>query len=274
METTINQVIEYYARSSVQFVNGFINSLGISHKDTGRRTARGVCGIVVPLCGRANFSFDGTTYAVNGHTVLHAGSSMDIEIEAFDRDWEYAVIHYRIVEAPAPFEGMLHRHFSIAVQELDGIRQAARQLVGQQHKPDYMSKLQMQASFMRLLERILLSAREGGDGQRRDVVTGAMAYIHQHYDRDLSVGDLAQLFGMERRRFTALFERLTGWTPNRYMTECRISRAKDLLMLTNKTVAEIAEAVGYPDCFYFSRVFKKTMNMSPSAYRKDHLGHL
>ena len=49
----------------------------------------------------------------------------------------------------------------------------------------------------------------------------------------------------------------------------RVSKAKDLLKLTDLSISEIAEAVGYQDHFYFSRVFKKTTAQSPSAYRKE-----
>jgi len=56
--------------------------------------------------------------------------------------------------------------------------------------------------------------------------------------------------------------------PSKYITEYRIRRAKDLLEYGGIPVAEIAECVGYVDCFYFSRVFKKCTGLSPSAYRK------
>lgn len=54
---------------------------------------------------------------------------------------------------------------------------------------------------------------------------------------------------MERRRFADLFEQHTGMNPSSYLTEYRIRRAKELLRSCDSTVAEIAECVGYVDCF-------------------------
>ena len=48
---------------------------------------------------------------MNEHTIVHAGSSMDIEIKTLNEEWEYAVIHYRIIDAPYPFKEMEHQHF-------------------------------------------------------------------------------------------------------------------------------------------------------------------
>ncbi|MEG0381419.1 MAG: helix-turn-helix transcriptional regulator, partial [Kurthia sp.] len=60
-----------------------------------------------------------------------------------------------------------------------------------------------------------------------------------------------------------------GLSPNTYITEYRVSKSKSLLERAELSIAEIAETVGYEDCFYYSRVFKKQTGMSPSAYRKE-----
>ena len=86
--------------------------------------------------------------------------------------------------------------------------------------------------------------------------------------RYLSVSKIAEEFGVERRRFAYLFEQHTGMNPSNYLTEYRIRRSKELLKYDDSPVAEIAECVGYVDCFYFSRVFKKCTGMSPTAYRR------
>lgn len=268
MELTINQVIEYYAGSSIQFVNAFTGRLEAGGKDYGRQTARDVCGLVIPLAGKAHFSFDGTVYKLNRQTIAHAGSAMDIAIEPFDEPWEYVVIHYRIINAPGPYREMLHRHFSLLISDHSTIQQQALQLVEQQTKPDSMSKLHIQVMFLNLIRSILLAAREDRYESQRDSITAALEYIHQHYAEELFISELAREFGMERRRFSKLFEQLTGLAPIQYLTEYRIRKAKELLRTSSYPMAKIAEQVGYSDSFYFSRVFKKYVGMSPSTYRR------
>lgn len=268
MELTVNQIIEYYAGASIQFVDAFTSRLEAKRKDRGRKTARDVCGIVIPLEGRAHFSFDGTVYYMDEQTIVHAGSAMNIEIESFDEPWEYIVLHYRLIDAMGPYKGMLHQHFELSVNDNLKIRQQAMQLLQQQAKPDAMSKFHNQVLFMNLMENILQEARNDRYESKMDGIKEALEYIHQHYTEELFVCELAQELGMERRRFSYLFERMTGLTPIQYLTEYRVGQAKELLRTSASPVAKIAEQVGYPDSFYFSRVFKKKVGMPPSAYRK------
>ena len=89
-----------------------------------------------------------------------------------------------------------------------------------------------------------------------ELMEQALQYIHEHYAEQISVSNISMEFGIERRRFAYLFEQHTGMNPSTYITEYRIRRAKDLLEYDVIPVAEVAECVGYVDCFYFSRVFK------------------
>jgi AraC-like DNA-binding protein len=269
MEFTINQIIEYFANSSIQFVDVFISRLDALKVDSGRKTAQGVCGIIIPIKGSACFSLNGTIYKMDKHTVVHAGSAMDIEIETFENEWEYAVIHYRIIHTPQDYKEMLNHHFMMPINDTVKIQQLVQYLLEQQIKPDNMSKFKVQNVFMNLLEVILLSARSERYENKVDTIVAALEYIQLHYAKELCVSELAQQFGMERRRFSYLFEQLTGLTPIQYITEYRIRRAKELLRISNFSIAKIAEEVGYLDSFYFSRVFKKLTKMPPSIYRKQ-----
>ena len=270
MELTINQIIDYYANSSIKFVNGFIGKLDANKMDTGRRSAQGVCGLVIPLKGFANFSLNGTLYEMNRRTILHVGSRMELQIKTFKEEWEYVVIHYQIIHAPEEYTEMIDRHFMLTIEEPSLVNEHVHDLLQQQQNLDYMSKLQVQNVFMKLLEVILLSARNGRFENKKDTILAALEYIHVHFAEELIVGELAERFGMERRRFSYLFEQLTGLTPIQYITEYRVEKAKELLRTSNISVTKIAELVGYPDSFYFSRVFKKHINVSPSMYRKQH----
>ncbi|MEK4027273.1 MULTISPECIES: AraC family transcriptional regulator [Bacillaceae] len=269
MELTINQIIEYFAHSSIQFVDVFISRLDASRTDTGRKTAPGVCGMIIPIKGSSCFSLNGTAYRMNQRTIVHAGSRMDIEIKTFENEWEYAVIHYRIIETTPAYKEMLNHHFLISIDGSAKIQQLVHYLLQQQIKPDNISKFKVQNVFMNLLEVILLSARNECYENKMDPILAALEYIQLYYAKELCVSELAQQFGMERRKFSYLFEQLTGLTPIQYITEYRIRRAKELLRTSNLPIADIAEVVGYPDSFYFSRVFKKLTKMPPSIYRKQ-----
>jgi len=55
-----------------------------------------------------------------------------------------------------------------------------------------------------------------------------------------------------------------------YLTSLRMRKARKYLLETDKTMEDIAESIGYQNGFYFSRIFKKKVGVTPSAFRKKH----
>ncbi|MEO6846286.1 MAG: helix-turn-helix transcriptional regulator [Chthoniobacterales bacterium] len=79
---------------------------------------------------------------------------------------------------------------------------------------------------------------------------------------------LAQQHGMSESTFRRQWEKLVGPPPARYLNDLRIREARRQLVETNRSVGEIAMAVGYEDALYFSRKFRLACKVSPTDYRK------
>ncbi len=77
----------------------------------------------------------------------------------------------------------------------------------------------------------------------------------------------AKMLNITVSHFCHLFKQLTGMTFSNYVNYLRIKKAETLLRNTNMTITEIAISIGYNDVAYFSRIFKKQKNISPSEYR-------
>ncbi len=96
-------------------------------------------------------------------------------------------------------------------------------------------------------------------------------YISEHFkDPDLSVLTAASAFNFSSGYFTAQLKRLSGDTFSKRLARYRIEKAKELLRSTDMFIYEIGEAVGIPDQFYFSRIFKRIAGISPMEYREKH----
>lgn len=265
----IKHLINYYAHVNVKFTDIFTNKMKPGQIDRGRTTAPGKCGLVVPLSGSASFSFNGVPYTMAPGMVIHAGPQMPIEIKVIgDQIWEYAVVHYSTSIEETNKYPLANQHFLIDTGYHTKIIDYVQQLIESQSLPGNMAILKSKTLFMNLLETILISAKVKILDTASDIMEQALQYIHENYVKQLSVSKIAEEFGVERRRFAYLFEQHTGMNPSTYLTEYRMRRAKDLLEYHDTTIAEVAECVGYFDCFYFSRVFKKCTGMSPTAYRK------
>ena len=80
--------------------------------------------------------------------------------------------------------------------------------------------------------------------------------------------DVSTAVGFNATYFSTLFKKETGQNFMDYLTELRISKAKELLCGEELSVQDVAEQVGYRDLKYFSRLFKKLTGVSPSDYKK------
>ncbi len=101
------------------------------------------------------------------------------------------------------------------------------------------------------------------------LVRQAMAYIHEHYAEPISRTSLAQYVAFSEDYLTHCFRKELGVTPITYLNRFRVSRARQLLLETTKSITEIALDVGFSDSGYFSRVFRREVGMSPEAYRQS-----
>lgn len=97
----------------------------------------------------------------------------------------------------------------------------------------------------------------------------ALDFIDMNYMEDISVEDIAQSAGMNRKALYGIFKSLTGFSPKDYLIYYRMSRAAALLKDANLSVETVAASVGYRDQFHFSREFKKNTGFSPTVYRKE-----
>lgn len=88
--------------------------------------------------------------------------------------------------------------------------------------------------------------------------------LHEQLDLET----LAQQINLSKYHFVKRYKELTGTTPINHFIHLKIERACYLLDVTPKNINEIAFALGYEDAYYFSRIFKKIMGVSPSQYRK------
>ncbi|MBP3359297.1 MAG: helix-turn-helix domain-containing protein [Clostridia bacterium] len=109
-----------------------------------------------------------------------------------------------------------------------------------------------------------------GISKNKLLVLNAQKYIEEHLDGDLSLETMAKMFFLSSRYFAALFKEYTGVALSDYINNCRMEKAKYLLLNTDQSVGNIARKTGYDDQGHFSRNFKNYTGMKPSEYKKIH----
>ncbi|MDM0115397.1 helix-turn-helix domain-containing protein [Variovorax sp. J22R133] len=106
-----------------------------------------------------------------------------------------------------------------------------------------------------------------------DAVIGrCQAWIADHYTHPAPVAAMTEHSGLAERSFQRRFKLATGMTPMEYIQTLRIEEAKHLLETTADPVEAVAGEVGYDDAAFFSRLFRRSVNLSPAQYRRRFSG--
>jgi AraC-like DNA-binding protein len=98
-------------------------------------------------------------------------------------------------------------------------------------------------------------------------------HIAAHFERSISLSELAGVAGLSRMHFAAQFRAATGSRPREYLLNHRIEQAKSLLTTSDRPLAEIALAVGFSTQAHFSTVFKRISGETPARWRAASKNH-
>ena len=101
----------------------------------------------------------------------------------------------------------------------------------------------------------------------KEMITDTIIYMRNELSSKLTVNDMARKSNISASHFTSLFRKATGMAPLDYFIHLKLQKGCLLLHRTDTLVKQIASEIGYDDPYYFSRLFKKYMNMSPEQYR-------
>jgi two-component system response regulator YesN len=101
------------------------------------------------------------------------------------------------------------------------------------------------------------------------VVDQATRYIREHFDKNLTLNDIAHAVYISPYYLSHIFKEQLNCTVIDYLTSVRIEEAKKLLRKKGISIVNVAERIGYSDSGYFSKVFKKSEGVTPSAFKRQ-----
>ena len=105
------------------------------------------------------------------------------------------------------------------------------------------------------------------DAHNTNAIESAIARIQSEFASELNMKLLARELGVRYSWFRHTFTAHTGLSPHQYLLEFRLVRARSLLAETEFSIKEIATQTGFEDEFYFSRLFRQKLNLTPSQWR-------
>jgi ABC-type Fe3+-hydroxamate transport system substrate-binding protein len=200
-------------------------------------------------------------------TLLHLNAGQEVELQLFWITFEiYRLIHkeqhrreYQR-ESDFPLQGHIRiggsqfkQLFNLLVAEGQLWREQ-NPFLSQQYLHDMLDGL------LRYAEPVL------SDSDMRLKLT--LDYLQNHYREDIRIDRLAEIAQLHPSYYSQIFKQAMDKSPVTFLTHLRINRAKEMLLLTDKPVRDIAAEVGYKDEFYFSRRFKEASGYSPKVFAK------
>lgn len=123
-----------------------------------------------------------------------------------------------------------------------------------------------------LLDLVLgVSSPLGATGKPLQIerIAPVLTFIEENLANPITKHELAAKIFLSDVQFHRVFSDIMKVTPMDYLRHVRLRKAQLLLLQTRETIGQIGGQVGYPDLFHFSKVFKNTFGLAPSAYRKN-----
>lgn len=110
--------------------------------------------------------------------------------------------------------------------------------------------------------------------QKISIIEGIYHYIHEHFHERITLEDMARISHFSTFHFTRFFKKATGITFLHYLHLYRLDKAKDLLVLKDDNIIDVALQCGFENVKTFNRVFKKYMGMTPSSFRRQEISSI
>lgn len=233
--------------------------------------------ILFVISGTATIMLDDTAYKLHsGCSILLRPFSTFRLLNDSSRTVRLQYLHYQplrhgkfqdSLQSSAILEGILQEQHPVQTSSAVTLHTLLTPLEQAFKEHGERGELRRQLHFLELL--LHLQAQHQIQGlSMSDTLQHTIDYMEENFAKPIALSELPVLAGMTPSSYCRAFKKLTGITPGNYLTRIRLLRAKELMSEGKTTLREIAQCVGYQDELYFSRVFKKTEGMSPSAYMK------
>lgn len=234
--------------------------------------------------GKGTFTIDGTQYSAEAGKLFVLTPGMITERVSDDEDpLEFCFIRFSFALAYedkqtwtfAEYNERNHIEFPLrgmyTIQNPPTILNLCDQMNQLMKRRGQVVTMRQRILFLELLLQIVSDFRsQVVAGNTTLAIETTIEYMVNHYNEDISLADLANLAGLSTSHYSRLFKQYASYSPIDYLTHLRMDRAKELIILSDYKLKDIAESVGYHDELYFSRMFKKVVGIAPSTYAKKH----
>lgn len=238
---------------------------GQIHPGSVQRSGRPSDCFVYILTGQATYFFHGKPQIAAAGNILYLSCNSSYFIEVTDPHYTYICIDFLFDHTGnPPFENAIYRSKGISTQENTFERMYNLWKFG-----DFSDKIYCKSLLYRIYSEVAKSVlSQYLTPYRKTQIETVVNFISGHLaDSDLSVKQLSDMCRLSEVHFRRIFASVYHQSPVKFITDLRIKKAKELLMRKDCSIASVAESCGFQNPYYFSKVFKTEMHMTPSEFR-------
>jgi len=235
--------------------------------------------------GGAEVQMDLTNYTLEGFHLIHGGKGSTLQIVATDKGFEYYMIFYRasipltsnkLIARAMQSNNPFNYQYSLVPNSPITMFEKIHYMYIEWEISNNLGKFTIKSLFYQLLNEIFIQLdQDSVDIQKSNVSSQIKAYIEKNYAQPLTLESIAKALRYSPSHLSIQFKQQIGCSPIEYLIQLRIEKASILLEQTNASLRDIAMGVGYSDVYYFSRLFKKRVGVSPTKFRQmEQVNHL
>jgi AraC-like DNA-binding protein len=222
---------------------------------------------IFPISGRANIILDDEMYTAEPGKFLHVCPNKKISFEVLgNENFDHINIYY-ISDPRSKTSNYMNTVFEMKVDNYVDVIDKLNEILDISYESELMSRFKLQIRVNLFLKELFEGFSHKQYDNERALVFAVTKYITENYMKEISLSKLETVFGVKSSRISYLFYKCTKTRPIDYLIKYRMSVASRLLEQEGYSVKRVAEAVGYTDEFYFSRLFKKNFGISPSRVK-------
>lgn len=212
----------------------------------------------IMLNGSALHDFGYQNFIMGNNCVYFLNQKDDFDVQSYEPG-ESISVHF------TTYEDIETDSFCMSVSSPDSVLSILQKAEAKSSTDEMLSLRSLVYQLCAELQHIREKAYSAKDKR----ITSAKEYLDIHFKEPGCLAKAVAATGLTARRFGELFRNRYQTTPNRYILFRKVEYAKNILLLGNLSVAEVAELSGFSDVYYFSKVFKTETGITPSAFRKQ-----
>ncbi|MDE6947756.1 MAG: AraC family transcriptional regulator [Anaeroplasmataceae bacterium] len=227
----------------------------------------------IVLSGSGILEYNGSTYMLQPNDCVFIDCQKTYSHQTSENLWRLQWLHFYGINMSTIYEKYLERggQPSFHPQKITDFKKIWSQLFESASSSNYILDMHINEILNKLLTLLMYESWNPNtylSTSKKQNLIDIKVYLDTHFSEKIYLDYLANMFYINKFYLTRIFKKQFGVSINDYLSQVRISHAKQLLRFTNKTVENIGIECGIDDVHYFSRTFKKIEGISPSEYRQ------